>query len=612
MKIGRPCARCSAVPFTSIVMLMLLAANPTVARMDQRPPTDSHLKQLPMTATLFQFVEQQASDKAFGSRFVQLAAKLGMQGTESGLINVDIINRAGDTPVAGALITSRGGHIDAVWRGQTSAWLPTEEVISLAESLPPGFVLRHANLGADNDEGPATVGSASYINPGPGGAGMIVGVMDRNYVGLTAAQNAGVAPDNAVRHNYNAGGFESGTSVHGTAHTETVFDHVPKAQFHLFRIGNSTQLGLAVDEAITLGVQVMSATQSFYNEGWADNSGAAAQAVSNAAGNGMLYVSSAGNRAQSHWQGEFSDKDGDRWHAWNGIDEWNGVGSRGNNKSIHLYLQWDRTGGGPDYDLYLYSTNLDLLASSTSGGDTFEEISWTNNTGSTVDLQIGIYLHSGTPAELEVFENTSSHFEYQVAASSLTSPNNSSAANCLVIGAVPFDNYADGQLTDYSSQGPTNSGARGIDLVGPTDTSTMAYAPAPYSGTSCSTPNTAGVIAALWATNPDLSATGIRLVVTHLAELFNDWGATGPDPEYGFGGVLLPLYQPNTFWVDRTAGNITDLPGLPWYYVADAVAGTPAAARLLFLGGGYREAVTAGVPRVLQSVRESAVLGTNQ
>ena len=61
-------------------------------------------------------------------------------------------------------------------------------------------------------------------------------------------------------------------------------------------------------------------------------------------------------------------------------------------------------------------------------------------------------------------------FQYATPAGSITSPNTNTAINCLAVGAVPFDNYSDGNLTSYSSRGPTNSGNTGIDIVGPTNT----------------------------------------------------------------------------------------------------------------------------------------------
>jgi len=94
---------------------------------------------------------------------------------------VEIVNRVGNIPLDESVINSHGGRIDAVWRGQTSAWIPPAEAIDLAAALPAGYYLRHANLAVDNNEGPATIGSDSYVSPGPAGAGIL---SSRNYANV--------------------------------------------------------------------------------------------------------------------------------------------------------------------------------------------------------------------------------------------------------------------------------------------------------------------------------------------------------------------------------------------------------------------------------------------
>ena len=122
----------------------------------------------------------------------------------------------------------------------------------------------------------------------------------------------------------------------------------------------------------------------------------------------------------------------------------------------------------------------------------------------------------------------------------------------------------------------------------------------------------AGAIAALWATNPGLNADGIRLLVTHLAEMYNDWGIPGPDSQYGYGGARLPVFVPLSFWMDRAAGDTSGSSGLPWFYVIDGIVGSVADAQLRFLGGFYPEPVVMDQPRTLKSVHEPAVLGVDR
>jgi len=597
---------------TTWVFFLVVVAGPALGQ-PEPPAVDPVLQTLPITSALYDLATEPGGEKAVGEAFVERMKARGMAGTPDGMVNVEILHRQSDIPVDPGLVEARGGVIDAVWNGQTSAWIRPEQAIVLAESLPPGYMLRHASLAWDNDEGPVTVGTDSYLAPGPAGQGVTVGIIDRNFSGLTAAENSGDAPV-VTRHNYNGGSFESGTVVHGVAHLETVFDHAPQADYHVYRIGNSTHLGTAVDDAIADGLNVLSATQSFYNEGWADNTGAAALAARKAGNNGILYVSSAGNRGNSHWQGPYEAYLSGTWLDWDpgpAEDFSNGLGSIGNSGSVTLYLQWDTGAGAANYNLYLYDTADNLLATSVSGGTTFENISWTNNTGSSLSVYVAVILNSGSAVDLELFEISGSTFEHKTPEGSLTSPNNNTAPNCLVIGAVPYTSYMDGNLTGYSSRGPTNSGARGIDLVGPTNTTTLAYGGA-FSGTSCSTPNVAGAAAALWSSVPQFNADGVRIILTNLARAYNDWGSGGLDYQYGYGGIQVPVFVDGTQWVDPRANNQAMSSTLPWYGLPEAVAAS-AGSRVLLLGGrSYPDPIVLNQPTVIGGVVDDSVVGGSQ
>jgi hypothetical protein len=376
----------------------------------------------------------------------------------------------------------------------------------------------------------------------------------------------------------------------------------------LFRIGNATHLGQAVNDAIAEGVQILSATQSFYNEGWADNSGAANEAVIAASDAGILYFSSSGNRAETHWQGVFDDPTVTGWLDWAPGDIFNDLSEVPDGDRVILFLQWNRSGGGPNFDLFLYDSSDSLLASSNSGSDAFESINWENNLGASDFPRVAVTMGSGTPVELELFNIGTGRFEHATAASSITSPNTNTAINCLAVGAVPYTAYSNGNITAYSSQGPTNSGNVGIDIVGPTNTTSWVYGGA-FTGTSCSTPNSAGAATAFWSSLPNFSPAGIRQLILHQASLYNDWGTAGLDPAYGHGGIFFYPFADNLAWVDRAGSNTSGLTSLPWYYVQDAMDHTVDDDLLLFLGGDYPEPIVCGQPRIFRSIVESATMG---
>ncbi len=574
------------------------------------PPIDPELETLPISSRLFQFDQKVATEGLTGNELEAAAKSAGLQVLESRLVNVEIFRRDFEVPVSESLIRAVGGRIDAVWQGLTAAWIPPDRAIELARSLPTGYYLRQTNPAFNNDEGPATVRSDTYRDAGADGTDIIVGIIDRNFVALTDAENLGVVPV-ATRHDYVGGNFEDGLAFfgrHGTAHLETVFDHAPGATYHVFRINSAAHLGQAVNAAISLGVNVLSATQSFYNEGWDDDSGPANAAVTTASDADILYFSSAGNRGLTHWQGLFDDSTETGWLDWAPGDVYNDLTEVPHGDRVFLFLQWDRYDDGPDLNLFLYDASYNLLESSTSGSNNFESLVWENNTGTPAFPKVAVRMSYGIPVDLEVFNIGRGNFQYQTPAGSITSPNTNTAINCLAVGMVPFFAYSDGNLDPASSRGPTNSGNPGIDLVGPTETTTWAFSGA-FTGTSCATPNCAGAAAALWSSLPQFSTVGIRHVVLRQANLYNDWGSEDVDPDYGFGGLFFYPFAGNHVWVNRTSLNVNGLPSLPWFYVQDAVDNSIDDDCLLFLGGVFFEPVVLREPRTLKSAGESAHIG---
>lgn len=600
---------------TAIAITVLLLAATAVADQHQAPDVpapDPELQRLPLTSLLDRFAGR-AGDKAAGAGFVADAAAAGLRGRADGLVNVEIVGPMDGQPVDAGLIRRHGGEVDAVWRHQTSAWLPPANARALAASLPAGYLLRHASLPLDNNEGPGVAGSDTYRDAGADGSGITIGIIDRNFALLDSIQAAvpSAVPAVIFTHDYTGSGIYSGSVTHGTGQVECVYDHAPGATYHIFRIANSTHLGLAINAAISAGVDVLSATQSWYNEGWNDGSGTANAAINTAGNAGILYFNSAGNRAQTHWQGPFNNTDGDSWHEWdNAVDETNGFTTNGGQTEF-IYLQWDTDPGTTNYNLYLLDNANNVLDQSTSGGQTFESIVWTNPLTTSRAVSVAVSRVSGPAADFEVFKHTSQAFQHIVRESSITPPTNNLHANTISIGAVRQADYDPAQadpIAGYSSIGPTNNGLRVLDLAAPTNTTTVAYNGV-FTGTSAATPNAAGIAAAFWSSVPQFSAAGVRQLLFHQAELMADWGPGGVDEEYGHGGMFLHPWAADTEWVDRDGGNTGASTTLPWYRVTDAYTAVPSGGRILMLGGSYPTPLTMSRPLTMETVVESAVVG---
>ena len=493
------------------------------------------------------------------------------------------------------------------WNNWAEARIDINQIFSIGYNLPKGYHMVPVLQPNEDDEGPVLQNDSAYIANGADGSGIRIAIFDGGFNGLSTRITNGVAP-NAVYYWDNSATIlisidTVSTSVHGTACVETVFDHAPGATYEIYRRNSTTDYGNAVTQAITNGVDIISNSQSNYNLGWADNSGAVCTAVQNASNNGILWFASAGNRAESHWEGSFSDSDGDNWHNFSGNDERNDFTIPSNDgNGWNSYLSWNDAGTGStaDYDFYLYDVGtspITLLASSTASSG-FESIFFNNTSGSAITACFSVKSSSGTTPTFEFFRHASQAFEYQTASGSNSSPSNSTAANVISVGALPLTSYnsspgTGGIIASYSSQGPTNSGNLCPDISAPTNTTTEAYGGA-FTGTSCATPNAAGAAASFWSEHPNLSATGVRDILFRKAYLYKDWGSGGSDNIYGWGGFYLYDYFANTTYLWRGSNNTTGTNTFPYYYISDAESATNTGGRVIILGGSYTENVTLG------------------
>ncbi len=522
-----------------------------------------------------------------------------------GLVHVEIVGPIGAEPVTAERMAESGARLQGTWRHRADVFAPVERLSELALRLPEGHFMSRAHVASPDQtggEGATVIGSDTYVAQGADGSGRTVGIIDSGFLSLASSQTSGDAPAGYYAHYYSGLSF-FGSNIHGTACTEALFDHAPGATYWLFRISGITQLGQAVEDAIANGVNVISHSMSNYNQGWADNSGDACAIANEAADAGILFFTSAGNRALQHWRGPFSG-DANNWHRWSGTDITNTIpispGASGS-----FYLQWDTSAGAANYDLYLYnSQGTIVLASSTNSGQNFEEFSYTNNSSSTTAfVQFAVQRVSGASTSLQVFmhgSNLSDTFEYHMSEGSITSPSNSTRANVISVGAVPWDEYAVGNgatglVTEYSSRGPSNGGLIRPRLIGPTNTGT--HVGGAFSGTSCSTPNAAGAATVFWSSTA-FSAVSVRSVLNTKAGLWKDWGAAGNDSVYGNGGIVLAPHAWGTVWLSSDFGNVFNVATAPYFTFSAAWNNVPSGGRIATLLGGTYSATELGSKNV--------------
>ncbi|MDP6520101.1 MAG: S8 family serine peptidase [Planctomycetota bacterium] len=564
-----------------------------------------------------------------------------------GRVNVELVGKPGMPPVTAESLAHRDITIPtltvhSIWRHRVSAHINPIHLTQLAMALPPSVDLR-AVLEPSLDEpsfgtDPADLfadycGVQQYIDAGADGSGKTIGILDYKWDNLTEAQAAGAAPPDSRldRQNFTWSTFED-DGFHGTACLESAYDHASGASYVAYKIANLTDVGQAVDHAISNDVDILSHSISYYNEGWADDSGDACAQADEAANAGILYFCSAGNRGRTHWQDTFLDSDGDGWHEWgSGGDETIDI-SIGNGGGGTYFMSFNTAGAGADYDVYLFDDSLNELDSGTDGTDNFEEFSWTNSTGSTMNAHLAIYHYSGATPEFEMFyngtEGSSSNPQHQEFEGSTTSPSNTTDSRVISCGAAKYDNWpeengATGLIQGYSSRGRSNSGMMLPDLIGPTGNWTVAYASpskpnGAFGGTSCATPNLAGVAGCFWSAFPNMMASSVGSLLKDQARVYRDWGDSGDDITYGAGGAFLHEYAAGTIWVDRDFMDwVTVLGGVwdgstvygPFYRVEDAVSAMGTGGRMVFLGNSYPEPVTATKRFDVETIGSTATLG---
>lgn len=530
------------------------------------------------------------------------------------LRNAENLERITDR-IDGVYLRNLGFEVDATWKNRASIWIALDDVLAQAEKLPADYFMFAVDIPYHDNEGPGVMNSTGYkTGSGPGGAGKRIAVFDGGFTSLQSIINAGNMKTPAYvgigGSASTVAGVNFSGSQHGTGVVETVYDHCPDAEIEIYANGTITDKGNAVDDCIAHGVDVIVMSQSHYNTGWADNTGGACAYALDAANAGIIFVTSCGNRAESHWEGTFDDDDNDEWHEWSGSNEQNDrVGSLASGDDFGVALSWN-TAVAADYDLYIYrASDNAVLASSLLTGTTaneFESANYFNNTASSVAIYIAVRKKNSSQPEtqFEIFTHNDGNYQFATAAGSNTSPSNTTNSNVISVGAVSWVDYDDssgapGAIMDYSSRGPTNSGNLAPKITGPTNTETDIYN-GNFGGTSCAAPNVAGALTSFWSSQPALDATGVRQIAFRKAQLYKDWGTAGSDNTYGNGGLALYAYASNLRYMFRTSTNsaVTNSTR-PYYNLAVAEQQAPHNSTVIILNtGSYPETGLYGVSGV--------------
>ena len=464
----------------------------------------------------------------------------------------------------------------------------------------------YSNAGSVQTEGDAVLRADEARETfGVDGTGVKVGVISNGINGLTESLGSGDLPSSGVNipsSPLTGGGIsiddpcpgfapvtstpaarpDVTTGAEGTAMLEIIHDIAPGAELFFASGSGITDLEhRRARRCLTEVVNIITDDVAFFNAGSYDGSSAVSQESTASVLAGVANFISVGNYALVHYQGMFTDTDGDSFHEFDlslGLPFTDNSGETLNItilplEVVTIHLQWDDSFGasGNDYNLALITPAdpsspeevLVLFSSVTpqDGDDNPTEGLFSIINNGLDPITVGIVIEN-FDAEMSkefdmfvLFSILPVLDEFIVTQSSV--PNNSDADLVLSIGSIglePGNPLVQGidEIRSYSSQGPTNDGRMKPEFVAPDGVSVTGAGgfSSPFFGTSAAAPHAAGVAALLLQADEELTPSEISSVLqqtsqslspTDVSDILSntavDLGTPGPDNTFGFGRI---------------------------------------------------------------------------
>ena len=446
-------------------------------------------------------------------------------------------------------IKAYGGHVETTHRNLVQSVMPLYALQDLAcyssvkylrlPMKPVPFVV---------SEGVEITGADLWqsVTPYRAGESVKVCILDLGFNGYQALLDTEL-PSSVTVQSFRADG-DLFVSEHGTACAEIVHDMAPDAELLLVNFGTDVEHRNAVNWIIDQNVDIISCSVGWFNIGAGNGTGPICEDVKDAHDNGIIWISAAGNNAETHSETSFRDPDSDDWCNFEdpGDPEYEYFAFNvvaGNLYSV--YLNWDDWGTwngsnysdseGNDYDLYLYDSGFFVLASSnndqTTGAPPSEAVSFTATSTGVQYIRVFKWLTTrDCDLELFLYNIASLDPQYQESSGSLAIPADSPFA--VSVGATY---WSDDSYQLYSSQGPTRDGRTKPDYSAPVGVLTSTYGLAGFFGTSAATPHVAGAFALLKGKTP-FTVDDVNEILEARAE---DLGSAGKDNIFGNGRLSL-------------------------------------------------------------------------
>ena len=453
-------------------------------------------------------------------------------------------------------LAALGGRVLAQSKSLMRVSVPASSLLAISELPGVRFVRRPYRPHAQQEtwsEGGWSIKAYdnAYDNHYVRGQGVKVAIIDVGFKG--ARHLLGDMPAHWRSYDFTDEGIHTDDeSVHGTACAEIVHDVAPEAELYLYKVGDLVGLEKAKDHCIQNGIDIINHSAGWFGTGIGDGRGEACNIVNDAADKGILWVNSAGNDAQSHYYGFWSDNDSNHdsnnWHNFSPENEVLSFEAK-EGEEIRIFLTWnDWPDSRQNYDLHLFmgsSDGLEHVVASTDrqnvfGGVPVERVEYKVERSG--EYGIAVRSENARPRRLKIWSLNHDFKEYAVAENSIGSP--ADARGAMSVGAIHFDYYDLGRIAEYSSRGPTTDDRVKPELVAPSGVSTVSYGESEdfyaYTGTSAAAPHVAGAAALIKSANPSYSRTQLW---DALVDATVDIGPRGRDNDSGYGKLVLPIMQ---------------------------------------------------------------------
>lgn len=479
---------------------------------------------------------------------------------------------AGSAAIDRGRVRALGARVDAASDAFVRALVPisglrrltrhpdVERVRAPTPSVPLG-------LGSHVSEGVERTNADGLQTAGFSGAGVDVAVVDLGFIGLQEAIAAGELPADTVVVDLPGSSDDviEGGTAHGVGVAEHVADMAPGATLHCIRVSDEVDLANAGEYLRANGIEIANHSVGWVNASYYDDTGFISRIVNTSHDrDGVFWSVAAGNAAERHWRGAWTDPDGDGLMNFTASDPLNELGPSSSDVA-QVFLSWDQYGSSvTDLDLLILDKVGNVIAASRQAQDgtqpPTEAVAFSYKTGR-APYRIAVSHFAGPTAGLDVtLFSFGNDFEHATAASSLMDP--AVAHGAFSAGAIDQADYTlgDPPLEPYSSRGPTTDGRLKPDIAAPDGTTSFTYGVESSFGTSFAAPTAAGAAALLAELRPSFTAGDLALALAHTAV---DAGDSGPDPEYGAGRLFVQIQPICDDGVDNDRDGWVDYPDDP-------------------------------------------------